>query len=122
VAAKYVIQEHHASHLHWDLRLEHTNLALSWAVPKMPTNDTGIKRLAVRVEDHNVTYMDFEGTIAEGEYGAGTVNIWDKGTWEPESITEKKIVGLIHGNKLNGRFTLLNFKDKNWLFMRNPEK
>ena len=114
---RYVIQKHHATHLHYDLRLELEGVAKSWAVPKEPTMEEGVKRLAVAVEDHSVDYMDFEDVIEEG-YGAGTVEIWDCGYWEPESVKEKKIVGIIHGKKLKGRFTLLNFKEKNWLFFR----
>lgn len=114
---KYVIQEHKASHLHWDLRLELDGVAKSWAVPKEPILKGGVRRLAVQVEDHDIDYMDFEGEIGEG-YGKGSVKIWDKGYWEPESINEKKIVAVIHGKKLNGRYTLLNFKEKNWLFFK----
>ncbi|MBI4440259.1 ATP-dependent DNA ligase [Candidatus Woesearchaeota archaeon] len=115
---KYVIQKHKATHLHYDLRLEHGGVAKSWAVPKEPTMEEGVKRLAVQVEDHAVGYMGFEGTIPEGSYGAGTVEIWDKGYWEPEIVEEKKIVGMIFGKKLSGRFTLIHFKGKNWLFFR----
>jgi len=118
---KYVIQKHHASHLHYDLRLELNGVAKSWAVPKEPAVEEGVKRLAVEVEDHSVDYMDFEGEIKEG-YGAGKVEIWDNGYWETESVKEKKIVAIIHGNKLKGRFTLLNFKEKNWLFFKAKDK
>jgi len=97
---KYVIQLHEATHRHWDLRLELDGVAKSWAVPKEPPIKEGIKRLAVQVEDHDVDYMDFEGRIPEGQYGAGTVKIWDKGFWEPESIDNKKIVAVIYGKKL----------------------
>ena len=114
---KYVIQKHHASHLHYDFRLELDGVARSWAVPKEPPVEQGVRRLAVKVEDHPVDYMDFEGVIEDG-YGAGTVEIWDKGYWEPESVKEKKIVAIIHGEKLNGRFTILNFKEKNWLLFK----
>ncbi len=117
---KYVVHEHHASHLHYDLRLEWEGVARSWAIPKEPAVD-GTKRLAVQVEDHAVDYMDFEGVIPEGLYGAGEVEIWDKGWWEPESVKEKKIVAVIHGKKLRGRFTLVNFKEKHWLFFRARE-
>ncbi|MFW6230911.1 MAG: DNA polymerase ligase N-terminal domain-containing protein, partial [Nanoarchaeota archaeon] len=78
--------------------------------------------LAVHVDDHAVEYMDFEGMIPEGSYGAGTVRIWDKGTWEPESVKEKKIVAHIHGKKLSGRYTLVSFKGKNWLFFKAHEE
>lgn len=118
---KYVIQKHKASHLHYDLRLEHEGIAKSWAIPKKPPVEEGLRRLAIKVEDHPVDYMDFEGEIEEG-YGAGTVEIWDKGYWEPESIKEKKIVLIIHGEKLSGRYTLVNFKEKNWLFFKAKEK
>lgn len=117
---KYVIQKHDASHLHYDFRLEIDNVAKSWAIPKEPSAKEGVKRLAILVEDHSVEYMDFEGIIEEG-YGKGTVKIWDKGYWEPESIKKNKIVAIIHGKKLKGRFTLVHFKEKNWLFFKAKE-
>ncbi len=115
---KYSIQKHHAARLHYDLRLELGGAAKSWAIPKEPPRKTGEKRLAVQVEDHSLDYMGFEGTIPEGEYGAGKVELWDKGWWEAESIHKNKIVMIIHGKKLKGRYTMLNFKDKNWLFVK----
>lgn len=117
-----MIHKHHAGRLHYDFRLEWKGVAKSWAIPKMPSGKEGIKRLAVQVEDHSLEYMDFEGEIPEGQYGAGKVEIWDVGYWEPESVKDKKIVALIHGKKLKGRFTLLNFKAKNWLFFKAKEK
>ncbi len=117
---KYVIQKHDATHLHYDLRLELDGVARSWAIPKEPDFEEGVKRLAIQVDDHDVSYMDFEGEITEG-YGKGTVEIWDSGNWEPESIKEKKIVGEIKGKRLKGRFTLLSFKGKNWLFFKTKE-
>jgi len=119
---KYVIHKHQATHLHYDLRLELEGVAKSWAIPKEPSTKEGIKRLAVQVEDHEIPYMDFEGIIQEGSYGAGKVEIWDSGYWMPESIKKNKIVAIIQGKKLKGRFTLLNFKDKNWLFFKSKEK
>jgi len=120
----YVIQKHDASRLHYDLRLEENGVLTSWAVPKTPPLKEGEKRLAVRTEDHPIEYAGFEGVIPEGEYGAGTVEIWDKGTYEPVEITaEKKIVN-IHGGKLNGRYALIKLKprgkekDVNWLFFK----
>ena len=119
---RYVIQKHYASRLHYDLRLELDGVAKSWAIPKEPSAEEGVKRLAVQVDDHDISYMDFEGSIPEGQYGAGTVSIWDSGHWEPESVKKKKIVAVIEGKKLKGRFTLLNFKEKNWLFFKAKEK
>ena len=113
---KYCVQEHKARNLHYDLRLELDGVAKSWAVPKEPSLDE--KRLAIPVDDHDVEYMDFEGEIKEG-YGKGTVKIWDKGYWEPLEIGEKKIVAMIYGEKLKGKFTLIKFKEDNWLFFKN---
>ena len=119
---KYCIQEHHATRLHYDLRLELSGVAKSWALPKKPTSEEGVKRLAVEVEDHDISYMDFEGVIEEGSYGAGEVKIWDSGWWEPESIKDGKIVMMLHGKKLRGRFTILRFKKGYWLFFKSKEK
>ena len=115
----YVVHKHAATHLHFDLRLEWKGALMSWAVPKQPSN-SGIKRLAVRVEDHPVDYARFEGDIPAGEYGAGKVEIWDSGTWLPESVKKDKIVFEIKGKKLNGHFALIKLanSDKNWLFFR----
>jgi len=119
---KYCIQKHHATNLHYDLRLELDGVAKSWAIPKGPSTEEGVKRLAVRVEDHSIDYMDFEGEIEEGSYGAGKVELWDRGFWESESVKDEKIVMIIHGEKLKGRFTLLRFGDKNWLFFKSKDK
>lgn len=117
----YVIQEHHAKRLHWDLRLEIDNVLKSWALPKEP-NDKD-KRLAIQVEDHPIEYALFEGEIPKGNYGAGLVKIWDRGTFELESLKDKKIVVRINGKKLKGRYCLLKFRnDKNWLFFKIKDK
>jgi DNA ligase D-like protein (predicted 3'-phosphoesterase) len=115
----FVVQEHHASHLHWDFRLEMNHVLKSWAVPKGPPAEAGIKRLAVQVEDHPLSYARFHGRIAEGNYGAGTVKIWDSGKYQLIEKTMKKIVFELHGRKLKGRYTLLFFQPpKNWLWYR----
>lgn len=121
----FVVQRHHARNLHYDLRLEIGGVLKSWAVPKEPPTEEGIKRLAVETEDHPLEYASFEGTIPEGEYGAGTVEIWDSGTYEPEKITEKEIVFSLAGKKMSGRYVLVKLKptarypgEKNWLLFR----
>ncbi len=117
---KYVIQKHDARHLHYDLRLEKDGVLKSWAVPKEPPLEKGVKRLAVQVEDHPVEYAGFEGMIPEGEYGAGTVEIWDNGTYRPEKWGDEEIIVHIRGNRLNGRYCLIKFKKEknNWLLFR----
>lgn len=89
---KYVIQKHHASHLHRDLRLKLNDGLKSWVIPKEPSINEGVKRLATEVEDHPLDQFDFEGTIPEGQYGAGDVIIWDRGTYEPIMGNEIKII------------------------------
>ena len=136
----FTIQKHAASHLHYDFRLEMKGVLRSWAVPKGPSMDPGIKRLAMLVEDHPFDYKDFEGTIPKGNYGAGTVIIWDQGTYEPyEKIKTKKeqehilmrdffagkMKFILHGKKLKGAFSLIKAKDRGengWLLMKLPDK
>lgn len=115
----YVIQKHAATHLHYDLRLEIDGVLKSWAIPKEPPIAAGIRRLAVEVEDHPIEYANFEGVIPEGEYGAGTVQIWDKGIYKLIERKEDKIVVEINGKKLRGVYVLMRFKNrKNWLFFK----
>lgn len=118
----YVVQEHHASHLHYDLRLEFDNVLKSWALPKgMPLSSE--KRLGVQTEDHPLGYAKFKGIIPEGHYGAGKVIIWDRGTFELIDRKEDKIVVNIKGEKVRGTYIILRLKDKkNWLIFRKKEQ
>jgi DNA ligase D-like protein (predicted 3'-phosphoesterase) len=116
---RFVVQKHDATRLHYDFRLEMDEVLKSWAIPKEPLTEPNIKRLAVEVDDHPVSYITFEGTIPEGEYGAGTVEIWDKGTYTLKSRSSNKIVFTLRGEKLAGDYVLVRFKeDKNWLFFK----
>ena len=119
----YVIQEHHARALHFDLRLEKDGVLKSWAVPKgIPEDDE--KHLAVEVEDHPFEYRSFEGTIPKGQYGAGTVKIWDKGHYKAKLWEKDKIEVTLNGQRLNGRYILVRLKrtgDKNWLMLKGKE-
>jgi len=115
----YVIQKHQARRLHYDLRLEMDGVLKSWAIPKEPPTESGVKRLAVHVEDHPVEYANFEGTIPEGQYGAGTVEIWDKGQYFLKERNEDKLIFEIKGIKLRGDYCLVRFKGReNWLFFK----
>lgn len=116
----YVIQEHHAKKLHWDLRFEIDDTLKSWALPKIPPQTEGEKRLAVAVDDHPIEYALFEGDIPAGNYGAGKVKIWDNGTFDILEKEPRKIVMDVKGKKLKGRYCLLHFKpnERNWLFFK----
>jgi bifunctional non-homologous end joining protein LigD len=142
----FCVQKHAASRLHYDLRLELDGVLKSWAVPKGPSLDPGDKRLAVMTEDHPLQYGAFEGTIPEGEYGAGTVMLWDTGWWEPDTSWSKefarqaaegrtpdaarKLEGgelkfLLHGTKLKGSWVLVQMKGrgaKNWLLLKHKDE
>jgi len=124
IMGRFVVQEHHARQLHWDFRLEMDGVLKSWAVPKTPPTKPGVRRLAVAVEDHELDYIDFEGTIPEGEYGAGSVEIWDRGTYEIESKKPEKLVFELHGERMRGRYTLVHFteKDENWLLFKTKSE
>lgn len=116
----YVIQEHHATKLHWDLGFELDQTLKSWALPNEPPQKIGEKRLAVSVGDHPVEYALFEGDIPKGNTGAGKVRTWDKGAFEILENTAKKLVMHIHGSRLQGKYCLVHFEPegKNWLFFK----
>jgi bifunctional non-homologous end joining protein LigD len=130
----YVIQKHRATQLHYDFRLEWNGVLLSWAIPKGPSVDPSVKRLAMQVEDHPVEYGSFEGVIPEGEYGGGTVMLWDRGTWTPEEIDMAE--GLkkgslkfeLHGKKLQGSWALVRTKSYGksgktaWLLIKHRDE
>ena len=123
---RFVIQKHNARNLHYDLRLERDGVLKSWAIPKEPPRSAGIKRLAVETEDHPIGYEEFEGEIPEDSYGAGTVKIWDRGSYLPVEWEEKSIVFEVKAKKLKGTFCLIKLKpkendDKNWLFFRKKD-
>ncbi|PWD41305.1 ATP-dependent DNA ligase [Gordonia paraffinivorans] len=111
----FVIQEHHARRLHYDFRLEHDGVLVSWAIPKNLPTDPDQNRLAVQTEDHPMDYADFEGDIPAGEYGGGHVSIWDKGTYELEKWREKEVIVRLHGERVQGRYALIRTGEKNWL-------
>jgi bifunctional non-homologous end joining protein LigD len=121
----FVIQEHHARRLHYDLRLERNGVLKSWAVPKGIPESAGERRLAVETEDHPFEYASFAGTIPEGQYGAGTVKIWDKGHYESKLWEDDKIEFTLNGQRLKGRYVLVRLKkakdDKSWLLLKGKE-
>ncbi|NEW43800.1 ATP-dependent DNA ligase [Nocardia cyriacigeorgica] len=112
---RYVIQEHHARRLHWDVRLERDGVLVSWAVPKGPPTDTKDNRLAVHTEDHPMEYLDFHGSIPKGEYGGGEMTIWDSGTYETEKWRDDEVIVVLRGERLRGRYALIRTGGKNWL-------
>lgn len=130
----YVIQKHRASHLHYDFRLEYNGVLLSWAIPKGPSLDPSVKRLAMQVEDHPVEYGRFEGVIPEGEYGGGAVMLWDRGTWSPddpdvqEALRKGSLKFTLHGKKLRGSWALVRTRGYRgsqksaWLLIKHRDK
>ena len=127
----FVVQEHQASHLHWDFRLEHDGVLKSWTIPKGPSMDPADKRLAIQVDDHPLEYAEFEGTIPEGHYGAGRVTIWDSGDYEPledmaAGLKKGAFSFVLYGERLQGEFSLVRFKKgddpKNWLLIKRSSE
>ncbi|HEX2128864.1 MAG TPA: non-homologous end-joining DNA ligase [Solirubrobacterales bacterium] len=115
---RFVVHEHHARRLHWDLRLEHNGVLLSFALPRGVPEDPDENRLAVHTEDHPIEYLDFHGTIPKGEYGAGRMTIWDRGTYEAEKIEDRKIVATFHGERVHGRYALFQTRGDDWMIHR----
>ena len=135
-ARRYLIQRHAATRLHYDFRIEIDGVLKSWAVTKAPSRDVSVKRLAVEVEDHPLDYGGFEGTIPAGNYGAGTVQMWDEGTWEPqepdldEAFRKGQIKMVLHGERLTGKWALIRLrtdrgkpsKRSNWLLIKEKDE
>jgi bifunctional non-homologous end joining protein LigD len=130
----YVIQKHRATALHYDFRIEWKGVLLSWAVPKGPALDPTVRRLAMQVEDHPIDYATFEGVIPEGEYGGGTVMVWDQGTWTPEqedvdaALAKGDLKMMLHGKKLKGSWVLVRTRGygrddgKSWLLIKHRDE
>src|SRR3954452_18025031 len=115
---RFVIQEHHATRLHWDLRLEHDGAAASWAVPNGIPQDPDQNRLAVHTEDHPIEYLEFEGDIPKGEYGAGKMRIWDAGTYELEKWRPNEVILTFNGDRVQGRYALFQTRGNDWMIHR----
>ncbi|MFE9321140.1 ATP-dependent DNA ligase [Nocardia sp. NPDC052278] len=112
---RFVVQEHHARRLHWDVRLERDGVLVSWAVPKGPPTSSDQNRLAVHTEDHPLEYLDFHGAIPKGQYGAGEMTIWDSGTYETEKWREDEVIVTFHGKRLRGRYAMIRTNGTQWL-------
>jgi bifunctional non-homologous end joining protein LigD len=124
----FVIQKHRATALHYDFRLEHEGVMLSWAVPKGPSLDPATKRLAMMTEPHPLDYNGFEGVIPEGEYGGGTVMIWDRGVWTPEvpdvtaALAKGDLKFSLRGSKLHGSWVLVRTRNRQWLLIKHRDR
>jgi bifunctional non-homologous end joining protein LigD len=118
--ARFVVQEHHARRLHWDLRLERDGVLASWAIPNGIPQDPKENRKAVRTEDHPLEYIDFEGDIPKGEYGAGTMKVWDAGTYDCHKFRGEEVMVTFHGERLSGRYVLFRAgkDEKDWMIHR----
>lgn len=121
---RFVVQQHHATSEHYDFRLELEGVFKSWAVPKGPSYDPAEKRLAMEVEDHSLSWGEFEGVIPEDSYGAGPVIVWDRGTWEPigGSLEEGHLSFRLDGEKLTGGWTLRRWEGRKWLLIKRSDE
>ncbi len=115
---RFVVQEHHARRLHWDLRLEHDGVLWSWAVPKGVPMLNRPNHLAVRTEDHPLEYLTFHGEIPQGQYGAGSMTIWDSGTYEAEKMRDNEVIVTLHGERVDGKYALFQTKGDQWMMHR----
>jgi bifunctional non-homologous end joining protein LigD len=116
--ARFVVQEHHARALHWDFRLERDGVLVSWALPKGVPPDPGVNHLAVPTEDHPLSYIDFEGEIPAGNYGAGDVHLWDRGTYDTIKWSDREVMVTLHGERVHGRHVLFRTGDRRWMIHR----
>uniref|UniRef100_A0A6H2A5U1 Putative DNA ligase n=1 Tax=viral metagenome TaxID=1070528 RepID=A0A6H2A5U1_9ZZZZ len=120
--SRFVVQRHQATHLHFDFRLEMEGVLKSWAVPKGPALEVGVKRLAVEVEDHALAWIDFAGTIPQSKDGEGIIEIWDKGKYQLVNKSTTRIEIILTGEKLSGSYVLFHYKGKNWLLIKRKPK
>ena len=115
---RFVVQEHHATALHWDLRLERDGVLVSWALPKGVPPDPRVNHLAVHTEDHPMQYLTFHGDIPAGNYGAGTMFVWDTGTYETEKWEDREVIVRLHGRRVDGRYVLFQTRGNQWMIHR----
>src|SRR5262249_12099727 len=115
---RFVVQEHHARRLHWDLRLEHDGVLWSWAVPKGIPMLQKPNHLAVRTEDHPLEYLTFHGEIPRGQYGAGSMIVWDSGTYEPEKLLDDEVIVTFDGERVCGKYVLFRTRGDQWMIHR----